>query len=582
MTAQRLSLAIAGSGGSGAITTGDVLLAAAGRQGFYGQLSRSVGPQIRGGESVAMLILSDYPSFYPTERFALLLALDWHGFERFLDELPLDAHSTVLSDPRTGSVPEAVLNTGATLIEAPLMDLAATITGGRSNMVGAGLIARQLGIDYDAVQQAVAQHLTAKGAKVVDAALQCLQTGWDALTPPKAPRLAHWQAERGIRWSITGNEACGLGALRAGVRFVAGYPITPASDLLEWLAAHLEGLGGTLIQAEDELAAINMTIGASFGGTPALTATSGPGLSLMVEGIGLAIASETPITLIDVTRGGPSTGIPTKSEQTDLNLALYGAHGDAPRLVLAPFDIQDAVFTTHWAVCLAEQLQSVAIVVSDQQLGQSKVVIDPVSAQTLPCTRRVAERCDPGAYQRYALTPDGVSPMSLPGTEGCMYTADGLEHDSSALPSSRAQDHAAQLKKRLLKLLRYDYGDAWSEIIGSGDLVLVTWGSCSAAVKEAAERLRQQGQATRYLGLRLLAPLRVEACRAAIGAAQRVLVIEQNAGAQAYHYLRGQGALPEFSESYARPGPSPIRAADLLAYLTQESSHDDQTQSKGV
>ncbi len=172
------------------------------------------------------------------------------------------------------------------------------------------------------------------------------------------------------------------------MRFVAAYPITPASEILEWLAPRLEQVGGSLLQAEDELASVNMIIGASFGGVPALTATSGPGLSLMMEGLGLAVASETPVTVVNVMRGGPSTGIPTKSEQADLNIALYGLHGDAPHLVLAPLDIGDCVFTTQWAVQLAEHLQTVAIVLSDQFLGQSRTISATPPSRELPLARQ--------------------------------------------------------------------------------------------------------------------------------------------------------------------------------------------------
>ncbi len=160
--------------------------------------------------------------------------------------------------------------------------------------------------------------------------------------------------------------------MRGGVRFAAAYPITPATEILEWLAPNLPQVGGVLLQAEDELASINMIIGASFGGTPALTATSGPGLSLMIEALGLATAAEMPIVVVDVMRGGPSTGIPTKSEQADLNIAVYGLHGDAPHLVLAPQSVADCLFTTQWAVHLAEALQTPAIVLSDQFVGQAQ------------------------------------------------------------------------------------------------------------------------------------------------------------------------------------------------------------------
>ena len=183
------------------------------------------------------------------------------------------------------------------------------------------------------------------------------------------------KARQAGRWQMSGNEGCGLGALRGGIRFAAAYPITPATDMLEWLSPRLKKLGGRLLQAEDELASINMVIGGSFGGVPAMTATSGPGFALMLESMGLAVAAEIPALVVNVMRGGPSTGCPTKSEQTDLNVALYGLHGDAPHLVLGALDHADCILTTEWAVRLAEALQTLAVVLSDQYLAQSRALI---------------------------------------------------------------------------------------------------------------------------------------------------------------------------------------------------------------
>src|SRR6185369_6062233 len=248
---------------------------------------------------------------------------------------------------------------------------------------------------------------------------------------------------RSGRWLITGNEAAGYGALRGGVRFVAAYPITPATELLEWLSQALSKAGGTLVQAEDELASINMALGASFGGVPALTATSGPGLSLMIESLGLGVAAEVPLVVVDVMRTGPSTGIAKKSEQADLDIALHGLHGDAPHIVVAPNSISDCVAATEWAVGLAESLQVPAIVLSDQYFGQARAVVDQPSLSSNKFEREKTTKSE--NYKRYALTPSGVSPMAIPGTPGCRYTADGLEHNETGTPSSQAADHLAQM-----------------------------------------------------------------------------------------------------------------------------------------
>ncbi|HSM18752.1 MAG TPA: 2-oxoglutarate synthase, partial [Hyphomicrobiales bacterium] len=366
------------------------------------------------------------------------------------------------------------------------------------------------------------------------------------------------------RWSLTGNEATGLGAVRGGVRFAAAYPITPATEILEWLAPALTQVGGVLVQAEDELASVNMIIGASYGGTPALTATSGPGLALMVEALGLATAAEIPIVVVNVMRAGPSTGIPTKSEQADLNIAVHGCHGDAPHVVVAPLSVADCLFTTQWAVHLAESMQTPAIVLSDQVLGQTQAVIAPPATVSFLTRRAAPAASDVGSYRRYALTAGNVSPMALPGMPGNQYTADGLTHDEKGTPSSRTGDHAAQLDKRYDKVEAFDYGSHWADVQGDGEFVLLTWGSLSGAAREAAHRLAQDGIAARTVAVRLIAPLRREQLVEALGE-RKVLVIEQSHSGQFEGYLRAQAVLGGAVRTLRRPGPLPIRPGEICS-----------------
>jgi 2-oxoglutarate ferredoxin oxidoreductase subunit alpha len=332
--------------------------------------------------------------------------------------------------------------------------------------------------------------------------------------------------------------------------------------MLEWLSPALAKVGGTLLQAEDELASVNMIIGASYGGIPSLTATAGPGLALMTEGIGLAVAAEVPIVIVDVMRGGPSTGIPAKSEQSDLSFAVSGLHGDAPRLVLAPTSIADCLATTQWAVHLAEALQAPAIVLSDQFMGQSRAVIDkPVHIGWV--ARRLTAAANVPDYKRYRNTETGVSPMAIPGTAGVVYTADGLEHSEGGIPSSQARDHRLQLDKRLRKLVDHDYGDLWADIEGDGDVAVITFGSATGPVREALARVAQRGVRVRSIAMRLLAPIQFERLEKALAGVSRVLVVEQNHGAQFHRYLRAMVDLPGKPASFHRPGPLPLRPGEL-------------------
>ena len=267
-----------------------------------------------------------------------------------------------------------------------------------------------------------------------------------ASTACPASRASRKAANR--RWFISGNEAAGYGAIRGGVRFVAAYPITPATEMLEWMAPALAKVGGTLLQAEDELASINMIIGASYGGVPSLTATAGPGLALMTEGIGLAVSAEVPVVVVDVMRGGPSTGIPAKSEQSDLSFAVSGLSGDAPRLVLAPTSIADCLATTQWAVELAEALQAPAIVLSDQFMGQSRAIIDRPADVAFLGKRQTAAANAPD-YKRYreyrvGHFADGHSRHARRRLHGRRTRAHRSRH--SQQPVARPRDAARQAR----------------------------------------------------------------------------------------------------------------------------------------
>jgi 2-oxoglutarate ferredoxin oxidoreductase subunit alpha len=434
-------------------------------------------------------------------------------------------------------------------------------------MVALGVLAGLIGLPFEAVEAAARKSMK----KGLDAGIAAARLGMAQLASLDITCPLEKVPSGSARWLITGNEAAGYGALRGGVRFVAAYPITPATELLEWLSPALAKIGGTLVQAEDELASINMAIGASYGGVPALTATSGPGLALMMESLGLSVAAEVPVVVVDVMRTGPSTGIATKSEQADLNMALYGLHGDAPHVVVAPNSVADCLAATEWAVGLAESLQAPAIVLSDQYFGQARAVVDVPVFRAALLQRETAT--DPASYRRYAMTPSGVSPMAIPGTPGCTYTADGLEHNEKGTPSSQAADHLAQMDKRARKLSQLDPGDAWASIEGEGEVALLTFGSCTGPAREAFARARAEGVDGRLVSLRLLSPAQPERLKRALEGVKRVLVLEQNHSGQFLRYLRAEYDLPGEVTSLRRPGPLPFRPEEIQrAFMALEAA----------
>jgi len=557
-----LSLVLAGSGGAGVMTAGNILLEAAAHAGYYALMTRSSGPQIRGGEAAAMIRIATHPVECMDDRFQVLAGVDWENVHRFAAEIPLTGDGLIVGDEGHGDPPEVFTATGARVEKLPLAKMAKAITGGRPNMVLLGYLGALLGLPEDSLRHAT-ERLLGKRPAALEASLTALAAGREAA--PGALLPLGTAPAGSARWLVSGNEAAGLGALKAGLRFVAAYPITPATELLEWLSPALPKVGGVLVQAEDELASINMAIGAAYGGVPSLTATSGPGLALMMEALGLAVAAEIPLVVVDVMRVGPSTGIPTKSEQGDLNIALHGFHGDAPHLVLAPNGVADCLQTTRWAVTLAEALQAPAIVLSDQFLGQARAAVDRPRDPPLVATRLFATDGD-GAYRRYALTDSGISPMSVPGTENRGYTADGLEHGERGTPSSQAADHVAQMAKRRRKLELHDYGEMWADVEGDGELAIVTFGSCTGPVREALSAMDEAAD-FRLVSLRLLAPLQKDKLAAALDGAHKLLVIEQNESGQLLAYLRGAMDLPVRPDSVRKPGGQQFNPGEIRQHL---------------
>jgi 2-oxoglutarate ferredoxin oxidoreductase subunit alpha len=296
----------------------------------------------------------------------------------------------------------------------------------------------------------------------------------------------------------------------------------------------------------------------------------------MSESLGLAVASETPVTVLNVMRGGPSTGIPTKSEQADLSIALHGLHGDAPHLVLAPLSVGDCATTTATAVRFAEALQTPAIVLSDQFLGHSTAIVTPpvLEPESPPPVPVPAAEHGDDSYRRYRLTDSGISPRAVPGMKETRFTADGLEHNERGTPSAGAADHAAQLDKRRRKLDALRNTSCWGELRGDGEVGLVCFGSASAAVFAAQERLTAQGIATRAIALRLLSPLPVAAIETALADCACLFVVEQNHGAQLFTYLRGELGLGNTVHSIARPGPVPLGESTIVQAVKETLGHD--------
>ena len=584
-----LTLAIVGSGGAGVIVTGEMCLQAVAYSGGYGHLRKSFGPQIRGGESAAILSLSALPLENVGEQCDCLFVLDWKNFERFQDEIKLVDNPLIIVDEKAGVCPTSLESLKNNMLTVPFSQMANKNGSEKVNAVFLGYIGRLLGLETPQIKQSIEKRFASKHTDFVTLALANMESGYRYGESEAVTKYTLALEDHGTSpWMLTGNQGLAYGALKTGIRFVAAYPITPASDLLEWIAAHIEPLGGHLVQAEDELSAINMAIGGSYGGVPSMTATSGPGLSLMSEALGLAVTSEIPVVVMNVMRGGPSTGIPTKSEQSDFNLAVYGMHGDAPHVVIAPHSIGDTVKTGGWAVALAEALQTVVIVLSDQRTGQSIEVLPAPQEWNGTAQRLVRRSEDSDDFYRYYDTASGVSAMAVPGDPGGIYTAEGLEHNQRGTPSPRNADHLQQLEKRQRKLLQFDFGDMATQqyegqkgSLGAEEIVdclLICWGSVTAATQEAADQLVSDGQPSRVLCLRLLSPLPKEEIEQQLKLAKKAYVVEQNHQGQLFHYIRSRINTSTPLSSIARPGPVSISSADIISAVVASSEENANAQ----
>jgi 2-oxoglutarate ferredoxin oxidoreductase subunit alpha len=546
-----LSLSIVGAGGDGAVAAGDILSMACAREGLHVIKTEAYGPQIRGGESSCTVRISAAPTHAQADTIDALVVFSWADFARFRAEIQLRDDTLIFCDEKDAPPPD-------------LKAIALPFAEQRSakNIFALGVLSAAFGLPADAVREAVRGRFRKKTAEVIEANVKAFDAGLGVTVT--ARKLEYVKSEP--RLLMAGNEASALGAIEAGCRFFAGYPITPSSEILHFLSEWLPRIGGKCLQTEDELAAIGAVVGASFAGAKAMTATSGPGLSLMSEMIGLSAMAEVPSVIVNVQRGGPSTGIPTKSEQSDLFHAVFGSHGDTTRVVLACTDVEDSFHTTVEGFNIAEEFQLPVLILSEQSIAQSKQTIDGSALVHDVVDRTIANELED--YKRYRITDDGISPMSVPGMKGGQYQTNGLEHDEYGRPSSMFTTHEVMNAKRYRKLdaiarkyrLFAHYG------ADEADLGILCWGSSFGVVREAVDRLNTpNGLRVAVFAPRILAPLPKCEIERFVASSGELLILELSAAAQFHKYLRTEIDLPrERTHVYARSGGKNLTVSEVI------------------
>lgn len=536
---EELTWMVGGEQGEGIDSTGATFASLMNRQGYFLYGYRNFGSRIKGGHTNYKLRIATHPVAAQSDHVDILLAFDQPTITINAKELREGA--VVIADERAHpKLPEGVR---ASLYMVPLTQIAEE-HGNRimKNMVSLGATAGLMGLPVEAFYELMQKRFGRKGNEVVEQNMQAIAAG-AAYIRQHYEKLEGFDlapADGKSRYLMIGNEAMALGALTAGCRVMTAYPITPASDIMEYLVRKFPKVGGVMIQTEDEISAVSMAIGASYAGARAMTATSGPGFSLMAEGIGLSGMSETPIVVIDTERTGPSTGMPTRHEQSDLNMAIFGTHGDVQRIVLSPSTLEDAFYITTDAFNLADEYQVPVIVLADFALCealQTTEGLDPTQVRidrgSIMTDEQLMQLPGGGQFKRYAITPTGISPRTFPSQVNGIYQADGLEHSEDGHPTEDFDVRQKQMSKRLAKLAGFHYERA-IDYAGpeQPDLLVVGFGSTRGVIDEALAQLRQEGHAVARLTLRCLWPFPAEEITPYLEAAQHIVVVENNAGAQ--------------------------------------------------
>ena len=541
-----IEIMFGGQAGDGSLTTGDLIASVFKRMGLEVYTYKDFPSRIRGGHTNYVIRAGERPNYGMADAVDGLVAFDVEAVEAHIEEMRPGGF--VVFDNTSEAVPEHLRRADVSWYEMPLAKIAKADLGLElvRNTISLGALGSLIGMNPNTVRDEVARVYARKGEKVLDLNARAVAAGEQyvaehfAGTPTGYGLVALPEGDRLI---MMGNDAIAYGALVAGCRFMAGYPITPATDVLEWMAKIGPKYGAVVVQAEDELAAINMVLGAAFTGVRAMTATSGPGQALMTEAIGLAGVLEIPVVVVECARTGPSTGMPTKTEQSNLNHLIFSGHGEIPRVVLAPGTVEESFSLTVDAFNLAERYQLPVFVLSEQALCQSKATLPPLEVESVQIDR--GKLIDDGEvqfgeYRRYAFTEDGVSPRVIPGVPGGMHLAAGSEHNDLGVITENAKNRARMMEKRMRKLdaMREElprplvHGDPHARI------GIIGYGSNRGPIAEALDRLGAMEVPVRFLQLRTLWPFPDEEMRAFVDELDHVFVVENNYTGQLERLIR--------------------------------------------
>src|SRR6266581_1249875 len=507
---------IAGNSQDGIQAIGGFLARLAGRSEQEVMTFMTIPSTISGGPSIFQVRVGSGEVLSAGDEADLLIAFYQHSYEDHIKSLRKGGIVLYDSDHVQSS---SEWQQEFRHVGVPISSLTVEAIGGTGkdkgkNVFVLGLVAKMFDLNVPKLEKLIGERFGGKDESILNNALTAFHAGYSHSLDNiiETFQFVEGQKRAGHQVVMNGNEALGYGLIAAGVRFGAGYPITPWSDIMELLRRELPKYGGTFVQCEDEIASISMALGASYAGRVAVTGSSGPGISLKTEALGYAVMAELPLVMVDVQRGGPSTGMPTNVEQSDLNIACFGGHGDSPRVVLAPANVEDCFYTAIEAVNIARKFNVPVFILSDQAIGTR------IEAFEEPKLEKVCQDISPDLtpvpdYKPYDLSdPNSVGHHVAPGTRilsGKYPIATGLEHDELGHPTGSPKLHMQMVAKRRKKLQTLGASLPVPAVYGppEGNVLLVGWGSTQGPIKEAVDRARAAGDSVSSLHIRHLNPL---------------------------------------------------------------------------
>ncbi|SOB57170.1 Pyruvate flavodoxin/ferredoxin oxidoreductase domain protein [Pseudodesulfovibrio profundus] len=523
MSEANMNVVIGGEAGQGLATVGQLLAKAVTRAGYHMLVNQDYMSRIRGGHNFFSIRFGSTPVESHTEDIDILVALTAETVELHADELTDNGIIIAGDDIDTGD---------HKALKIPFKELAPKQLF--YNVVALGVLGASVCVDPSILEKLLKERFEKKGDDIVKSNLEVLHKSyeWAKSQEVDFTCLELPESQGKTKLMMHGNEAIAMGALAAGCNFVSFYPMTPSTSVATTMITKGRHLGMKYEQVEDEIAAMNIAIGASFAGAKAMVTTSGGGFALMTEGISLAGVSETPVVTIVVQRPGPATGLATRTEQADLNLVLYAGHGEFPRAIFAPGTVEECFYLTHRAFDLAEQYQTPMFVLSDQYLADSYRDVEMFDVDTLPEVADPMLETDADPYLRYELTEDGISPRLIPGFSEQLVRADSHEHAENSSMTEDPDNRVRQNSKRLVKGC-----GIWQDVIGpdyygeeNPDVLLMCWGSSVGACLEAADKY--EGKKVSVLHFKQVYPLREEQFMDYLESAGEVVAVEGNATGQ--------------------------------------------------